>query len=114
MTSLDPNDLRGITSFDDVIEYHLPTPEQAFELIRARLGSFAPRPFPKKAITSRADGLSYAEIRRAVDEAIKEAVMHDEAGVGSDALGRALEERRRLSEKHKQNNKLVSDGGSRT
>lgn len=100
--------------FDDVIEYHLPTPAQTIELIRARLGSFAPKPFPMKAVTSRADGLSYAEIRRAVDEAIKEAVMHDEARVGSDALGRALEERRWLNEKLKQNNKPVNHGGSGT
>ncbi len=100
--------------FDDVIEYHLPTPEQTVELVRARLGSFAPKPFPKKTITSRADGLSYAEIRRAVDEAIKEAVMHDEARVGLDALGRALGERRWLNEKLKQNNKPVIHDGSGT
>lgn len=97
--------------FDDVIEYHLPTPAQTVELIRARLTSFAPKPFPTKAITSRADSLSHAEIRRAVDEAIKEAVMHDEARVRSDALGRALEERRWLNEKLKQNNKPVNHGG---
>lgn len=100
--------------FDDVIEYHLPTPAQTIALTRARLGNFAPKPFPTKAITNRAGGLSYAEIRRAVDEAIKEAVMHDEARVGSDALGRALEERRWLNEKLKQNNKPVDYGGSGT
>lgn len=98
--------------FDDVIEYHLPTPAQATELIRARLGRFAPRPFPMKTTTGKANGLSYAEIRRAVDEAIKEAVMHEEAKVSSDALGRALMERRRLSEKLEQNNKPVKHGGS--
>ncbi|MBB6592707.1 ATP-binding protein [Ralstonia solanacearum] len=91
--------------FDDVIEYHLPTPSQAAELVRAGLGRFAPKPFPVKAITTKANGLSYAEIRRAVDEAIKEAVMHEEAKVGAEALGNALTERRRLSDRLKQNNK---------
>lgn len=90
--------------FDDVIEYHLPTPSQAAELVRTGLGRFAPKPFPVKAITTKANGLSYAEIRRAVDEAIKEAIMHEEASVSAAALGNALTERRRLSDRLKQNN----------
>jgi SpoVK/Ycf46/Vps4 family AAA+-type ATPase len=83
--------------FDDVIEYKLPTATQAAKLIQSRLGKFAPKPFPIKAITAKADGLSYAEIKRAVDEAIKEAVMHDEVRVKSDVLTRAFDERRKLS-----------------
>lgn len=83
--------------FDDVIEYHLPTPSQAVELIRSRLGKFAPKPFPAKGLTEKSKGLSFAEIRRAVDEAIKEAIMHDEARVSVDVLHRSLQERRQLS-----------------
>src|SRR5690606_28839080 len=75
--------------FDDVIEYRLPTADQAASLIRSRLGRFAPKPFPLKTVAAKADGLSYAEIRRAVDEAIKEALMHDEERVKADALGKA-------------------------
>jgi SpoVK/Ycf46/Vps4 family AAA+-type ATPase len=85
--------------FDDVVEYHLPTPAQAADLIRSRLGRFAPKPFPLKAVAGKADGLSYAEIRRAVDEAIKEAIMHDEERVMADSLGKALAERKQLSRK---------------
>lgn len=83
--------------FDDVIEYHLPTAEQAAKLIKSRLGKFVPKPFPLKAVASKAIGLSYAEIRRAIDEAIKEAVMHDEMRVNREILNRALEDRRKLS-----------------
>jgi len=83
--------------FDDVIEYHLPTADQAAKLIKSRLGKFVPKPFPLKTAASKADGLSYAEIRRAVDEAIKEAVMHDEPRVNGEILNRALEDRRKLS-----------------
>lgn len=83
--------------FDDVIEYRLPSGPQAAKLLQARLGKFAPKPFPLKALTAKADGLSYAEIRRAVDESIKEAVMHDEDRVASEALARAFEERRKFS-----------------
>lgn len=100
--------------FDDVIEYHLPTPAQAAELIRSRLGHFAPKPFPVKALAAKAEGLSYAEIRRAIDEAIKEVVMHEEEQVRSEAVGRALQERKRLSQKLEQNNKPVNHGGSGT
>lgn len=85
--------------FDDVIEYHLPTSEQAADLIRSRLGHFLPKPFPLKSVMAKVDGLSYAEIRRAVDEAIKEALMHDESRVKPEALGKALLERRQLSKK---------------
>ena len=85
--------------FDDVIQYQLPSPVQAADLIRSRLGGFAPKPFPLKDLSNKVEGLSYAEIRRAVDEAIKEAVMHDNVRVKADALGKALIERRQLSQK---------------
>ena len=39
--------------FDDVVEYHLPTPAQATDLIRSRLGFFAPKPFRKDALLGR-------------------------------------------------------------
>lgn len=83
--------------FDDVIEYRLPSAPQVTKLIQSRLGKFAPKPFPLKAISARAEGLSYAEIRRAVDESIKVAVMHDEERVKSDVLTGAFDERRKFS-----------------
>jgi len=100
--------------FDDVIEYHLPTAKQAAHLIRSRLGNFSPKPFPIKVIAAKAEGLSYAEIRRAVDDSIKEAVMHDEERVKGEALGKAIDERRQLSQRLT-NNKIASNhAGSNT
>lgn len=98
--------------FDDVVEYHLPTPQQAMVLIRSRLGAFAPKPLPVKTLSAKTTGLSFAEIRRAVDESIKEVVMHEGGKVDADALGRALLERRRLSEKLEKHNKPVNHAGS--
>lgn len=95
--------------FDDVVEYHLPTPTQALDLIRSRLGSFAPKPFKKDGLVEQAEGLSYAEICRAVNESIKEAIMHDQTKVQRVELGRALEERRLISAKLTQNNKHTSN-----
>lgn len=91
--------------FDNVIEYRLPTGPQAAKLLQARLGKFAPKPFPLKTLTMQAEGLSYAEIRRAVDEAIKEAVMKVEDRVESAALTQAFDERRKFSTR--MNNKKV-------
>jgi len=94
--------------FDDVLEYHLPTSAQTLDLIRSRLGAFAPKPFKKDGLAEQAEGLSYAEICRAVDESMKDAIMHDQSKVQRTELGRALEERRLISSKLVQNNKHTS------
>jgi SpoVK/Ycf46/Vps4 family AAA+-type ATPase len=91
--------------FDDVVEYHLPTPIQALDLIRSRLGGFTPKPFNKDGLIEHAEGLSYAEICRAVDESIKDAIMHDKTKVQRVELGRALDARRHISAKLDQNKK---------
>ncbi len=98
--------------FDDVIEYRLPTTPQATKLIQSRLGNFAPKPFPLKALTTRTEGLSYAEIKRAVDESIKEAVMHDEERVKADVLARAFDERRKFSLRMNKKKAVSSHAGS--
>lgn len=98
--------------FDDVIEYRLPTTPQATKLIQSRLGKFAPKPFPFKALTTRTEGLSYAEIKRAVDESIKEAVMHDEERVKADVLARAFDERRKFSLRMNKKKAVSSHAGS--
>ena len=85
--------------FDDVVEYHLPTPAQALDLIRSRLGMFIPKPFKKDELAESAADLSYAEICRAVDAAIKDAIMHDQARVQRVVLESALEERRLVNQK---------------
>ncbi|HBZ1548328.1 TPA: AAA family ATPase, partial [Klebsiella pneumoniae] len=98
--------------FDDVIEYHLPTLEQALDLIKSRLGAFAPKPFRKNGLEKQVAGLSYAEICRAVDESIKDALMSDRMQVDLVILKQALEERRLISSKLSLNekNKLKHDG----
>jgi AAA+ superfamily predicted ATPase len=100
--------------FDDVVEYHLPSIDQAMDLIRSRLGSFAPRPFRKEGIQGSAQGLSHAEICRAVDAAIKEAILHDQKKVQPTELLRALEERRLISAKLAQNSKRSSSHAGST
>ena len=91
--------------FDDVVEYRLPTPDQALALIRSRLGSFAPKPFKRDGLAEQAEGLSYAEICRAVDESVKDAIMQDQARVQRAELERALAERRLVSMRQAQDNR---------
>ncbi len=95
--------------FDDVVEYHLPTSAQAIDLIRSRLGSFAPKPFKKDGLEIQTEGLSYAEICRAVNDSIKDAIMHDQTKVQRAILSSALGERRLISNKLAQNNKNTSN-----
>src|SRR5690606_6712276 len=98
--------------FDDVIEYRLPTGPQAVKLLQTRLGKFAPKPFPLKALAVKTEGLSHAEIRRAVDESIKEAVMHDEERVASAVLMRAFDERRKFSIRMNNKKAVYNHAGS--
>jgi AAA+ superfamily predicted ATPase len=100
--------------FDDVVEYHIPSPTQATNLIRSRMGHFAPKPFNKKGLVERAEGLSHAEICRAVDAAVKDAILHDKMKVQPAELGRALEERRLVSAKLAQNKHSASHAGPRS
>lgn len=101
--------------FDDVIEYHLPTPTQALDLIKSRLGSFAPKMLKKDSLIERAEGLSCAEICRAVNESIKDAIMHDLLRVQHAVLEGALEERQLISAKLSRNKMhIASDVGSKS
>ena len=101
--------------FDDVVEYRLPSADQAHGLIRARLGTFAPKPFAKKGQwAEQVEGLSHAEISRAVDAAVKDAILHDQTKVQPAELGRALEERRLITARLAQQNKHSSSHAGTT
>jgi SpoVK/Ycf46/Vps4 family AAA+-type ATPase len=82
--------------FDDVIEYELPGPMQILETLRTRVGDLATGDVNWDALAERARGLSYADVTRAADEAVKEAIIADQRGVTADDLARALDERRAM------------------
>ncbi|MCU6154218.1 ATP-binding protein [Enterobacter hormaechei] len=101
--------------FDDVIEYQLPTTTQAIELLRIRLGSFMAKSYKTATFDALLTGLSYAEICRAADEAMKEALMSDKKSVELALLKNALKERHQASQKMIKTGKntLHHDGTSR-
>lgn len=80
--------------FDDVIEYQTPTPELAVELVTSRLGQFSGPTLDVASIAAAARDLSYAEIARACDDAVKEAILDDSTEAKASALLAGFEERR--------------------
>jgi SpoVK/Ycf46/Vps4 family AAA+-type ATPase len=85
--------------FDEVIEYGLPDQSAARAILERRLGSFrlSTRSWP--TIQHALDGLSQAELVRAADAVVKDAILEGATKVSSDALGRALQDRQSLKSK---------------
>lgn len=90
--------------FDDMIQYGLPSHAQIISMLKARLAAFQGKRFSWRMIAERAFGLSYAEISRAADEAIKDSIIRDCNSVAEADLVRMLEERRLISGKLASNN----------
>jgi SpoVK/Ycf46/Vps4 family AAA+-type ATPase len=101
--------------FDDVIEYGLPNHEQIAAMLKSRLVGFKSRKLTWRKIAEEAAGLSYAEISRAADEAIKNAIIHEHASIAEGDLIRTLTERKLMRHKLTDNNekgRLISHAGS--
>jgi SpoVK/Ycf46/Vps4 family AAA+-type ATPase len=80
--------------FDDVLEYEPPASEQITALLRARLHEHIRGRISWTALAKKAEGLSYAEIARSVDEVLKESILNEERPITSADVGRQLSERR--------------------
>jgi SpoVK/Ycf46/Vps4 family AAA+-type ATPase len=85
--------------FDDVLHYQLPESEQIVTLLRERLTNFLIKDVSWRRLVKAASGLSYAEITRAVEEALKEALIHDRDCLRESDIQKTLIERQRLASK---------------
>jgi SpoVK/Ycf46/Vps4 family AAA+-type ATPase len=90
---LDPALLRR---FDDVIIYPLPSPEMIPGLLRARLSHFDTRLTDWHRVAAAAAGLSQAEIVKAADDVVRNAILSREACISELQVLDALEHRRKL------------------
>lgn len=81
--------------FDDCIEFGLPTSELTLKLLQIRLEGFQSTEYDWQSFVAQAEGLSHAEITRACDDAIKEALLRNEKHVSSALVTSALEDRKR-------------------
>ena len=87
--------------FDDVLHYELPSEEQIASLLRARLMRFSAKGVSWKRLAESTVGLSYAEVTRAAEEVLKEALIHDRERVTEDDIRKTLTERQGVVSKLK-------------
>ena len=80
--------------FDDVIEYSLPNDNQLHQTLTHRLAMLDTNSIDWGTIVLAARGLSYGDVTRACEDVAKEAILNDAMTVSTDALERALTERR--------------------
>lgn len=84
--------------FDDIIEYGLPDKVQIIALLKTKLSGFQVGRIAWNKLAFDAEGLSHAELTRAVQEAIKDAVIHDRKTVITADLKKTLAERHAMLE----------------
>lgn len=82
--------------FDDVIEYKKPDGKGIRELLRISLHGYYQDKKGLDGLAREAEGLSHAEITRAVSDAVKEAVMHDQEQVDGESIRQLLQQRQEL------------------
>jgi SpoVK/Ycf46/Vps4 family AAA+-type ATPase len=80
--------------FDDLIRYDLPDKGRVIEILHAKLGRFKAERVHWTTIATLARGLSFADIARACDEAIKDSLIHGRAHVTHAQLVRAIGDRK--------------------
>ena len=103
--------------FDDVIEYGLPDQARITAMLKGRLAGFRPAKSIWKKATEQAVGLSYADIARAADEAIKHAIIHEQSSITEADLIQTLAERKQMSARlagNTENGRLTNHAGSGT
>jgi SpoVK/Ycf46/Vps4 family AAA+-type ATPase len=86
--------------FDDVVEYDLPGQEQLISALQAKLAVFHKGKIDWKKVANTATGLSYADITRACEDAIKEAIIHDREKVFTNDIVKNLSERKSIRTKN--------------
>ncbi len=85
--------------FDDVLHYELPDMSHIADLLKRRLVGSVAKGFRWEALAGLAQGLSYAEVTRAANEALKDALIHDRDRILPEELRTVLAERKRLAER---------------
>jgi SpoVK/Ycf46/Vps4 family AAA+-type ATPase len=89
--------------FDDVIEYDLPDKLRIVETLKAKLGAFKTQKIQWAKVAGMAQGLNFADITRACEDAIKDALIHERTFVTHPEIIHAIEERKlAVTHKHKQ------------
>ena len=83
--------------FDDILHYELPDTSQIAKVLRARLASETEKGIGWQSLAGLAAGLSYAEVVRAADEVLKDALIHERPRVCEEDVRVMLEERKNIA-----------------
>jgi SpoVK/Ycf46/Vps4 family AAA+-type ATPase len=82
--------------FDDLVEFGLPGEQEAWATIKQLLSAVKTAELQKTKLIGASSGLSYAEITRACEEAMKEMIISEKKQITTTMLLNALTERRIL------------------
>jgi SpoVK/Ycf46/Vps4 family AAA+-type ATPase len=85
--------------FDDVIQYPLPQKEQVVRALKAKLAGFKKSSMEWDRLADSATGLNYADITRACEEAVKDAIIHARGKIGTPDVLKTLSERKAINGK---------------
>jgi SpoVK/Ycf46/Vps4 family AAA+-type ATPase len=80
--------------FDDVIEYDLPDKARIVETLKVKLGAFATPKIQWPKVAAAAQGLNFADITRACEDAIKDAIIHERTAVTHSEIIHAVADRK--------------------
>lgn len=80
--------------FDDVIKYDLPDREHVVAALKTKLGNFTTARLSWARLAQIASGLSYADITKACEEAIKDALIHNHTHITQTQITQALQDRK--------------------
>jgi SpoVK/Ycf46/Vps4 family AAA+-type ATPase len=84
--------------FDDILEFSLPDEGAIRSILENRLAAFRPARVTWLKVVQAAHGLSQAELVRAAEEVMKDAILRGEKAVTTEAIIQALDERRLVRE----------------
>lgn len=85
--------------FDDVIEFELPHKELIERTLSRKLAQFKKAHIDWKRLAELAEGLSYADITKACEDAIKDAIIHDREEVSTEDILAPIQERQSIRKK---------------
>ncbi len=85
--------------FDDVLHYDLPDKAQISQLLKTRLAGTALKKTRWGTLAAVAVGLNYAEITRAANDVLKDALIHQRKRVNEAGIREMLAERRSITHK---------------
>ena len=85
--------------FDDILHYAMPDEKHIASVLKSRLSNMVAKGVSWKRLSMKGNGLSYAEVVRACDEALKDALMEKQESISEADIRKALDERSQIAER---------------